>query len=309
MRNFLFCVIILFSFSCFAQSTVRYIDASTQTPVCGIYTYILKNENTFENCRGSNEDGYLSLRIAQADTSATYHFSVNYAKFLPIWQEIDLHRKDTITIELIRDDYYLENTEEIYAKGCDSRSFFNYEPREPRTLDDIPTAIAKKVVHYLKERVGEELFPNFTLVDGQIIELDELRAANPRYKNERTAYYLCFSYRNLDAGIGMYTSKVELDSAGNVLQDIGFPEIKDNSVQKHIVSLKAIKEKVRNRGFYQADTTQTDLIYYAKRNILVWKFSNTTFHRDHTVTTEELTYNAHNGNFIKARTTKGLWEE
>lgn len=92
------------------------------------------------------------------DTSATYQFSFNHPAYKPVWKEINIHSTDTSIVEIIPDDYYMEDTEEVFAKGCNSSSFLNYYPREPRSLSDLSADIAEKVTHYLMTRVGEKFF-------------------------------------------------------------------------------------------------------------------------------------------------------
>lgn len=127
VRNLLLCAVTLVSIKGFAQSTVRYIDAQTKTPVCGIYANIFKNENTFQDCGGSDEQGYFSLNIENVDPSATYQFSFNDANYKPVWKEINIHSNDTLTVELTPDEYYMENTEDMYAKGCNSISLVYFQ--------------------------------------------------------------------------------------------------------------------------------------------------------------------------------------
>ena len=189
--------------------------------------------------------------------------------------------------------------------GCSTYSLPNYYPREPRSLKDIPDSIANKVSIYLKKRVGSDLFESFNLVGGQIVDIEEYKRRNPRSKT-KIAYYLCFSYRNLMAGIGMYTSKIHLDTFGNILKDIDFPIITTNSIQKNIVSLYEIKKKAEKRKFYK-DKTQIEMGYYSKKNILIWKFINETYNSNSTYLKEELIYNAHNGSFIKINSFNGEW--
>ena len=183
------------STSGFAQSTVKFIHADTKEPVSEVYFSILKNETTFHDCGGTDSEGYACLEITDVDSSASYHLSFDRPEFEPVWKEIDTNSTDTSLIELIPDDYYLENTEHVYAKGCNSISFLGYQPREPRSLDDIPVEIAEKVTSYLKSRVGDTFFPSIRLINGQIVDLDTLQKVYKAWNNSKTAYYSCFSYR------------------------------------------------------------------------------------------------------------------
>ena len=128
---------------------------------------------------------------------------------------------------------------------------------------------------------------------------------NPK-SNQKTAYYLCYSYRNIESGISMYTSRIELDDKGNVIKDIAFPKI-ENPSQEKIFPLSQIIQKATEREFYKESKTEIDMEYYAKNNILVWKLINEKYNSDYTYSTEELIFNAHNGDFIKKNSFKGEW--
>ncbi len=134
-----------------AQSKVRFIDTETNQPVSGIYANIYKNENTFGNCGCSNKDGYYSLRVNVIDTTANYQLSLNYPRYLPIWEEIDLNKPDTLIIQLKKDEYYIKQSDSIYSKGCSHISFMSYYPLEPRSLNDLPLNIAQKVKRYIQK--------------------------------------------------------------------------------------------------------------------------------------------------------------
>lgn len=183
-----------------------------------------------------------------------------------------------------------------------------YTPREPTILKDLPELIQTKTIEYLKERVRKFELENFELIGGQIIDLKEFKKRKPK-SNQKTAYYLCFSYRKIDAGISNYSSKIELDEKGNVIKDIDFPIVKENSIQEKIVPLKSIIEKAIKRNFYKKKKTQFKMSYYSKDNILVWKLINETYKSDNTYLEEELIYNAHNGDFIELKSNKGQWIE
>lgn len=306
MKKLIPFLIVFITISCFAQSAVRFIDSETGEPRCEIYSNIYKNGDTFENCGGSNKDGYLQLRIRNIDSTATYQFSFNYLEYEHIWKKIDINKKDTLIVYLKKDDYYIQNKKNLLYTGCSTYSLPNYYPREPRSLKDVPDSIAEKVNIYLKERVGTEIFKNFKLTGGQIVDIKEYKKRNPESKT-KIAYYLCFSYRNLKAGIGMYSSKIHLDEFGNVLKDIGFPKVSKNSIQENLVSLVEIKNKAIEKGFYKEGKTEIQMAYSTKDNILVWKFINETYSSDYTYLEEELFYNAHNGIFIKLNSNKGEW--
>ena len=309
MRKITLFIIFISPFVCFSQSAIRFIDSESKLPLRDIYSTIYKNEDTFENCGGSNKKGIYKIKIREFDNQAKYYLQYNdNVNYKPIWKEINTKKKDTLNIYLERSRFFYDTSEELLKSICGTYTFFGYTPREPTSLKDLPEFIQNKTIEYLKERVGKLEFENFELIGGQIIDLKEFKKRKPK-SNQKTAYYLCFSYRNIDAGISNYTSKIELDEKGNVLKNIDFPVIKQNSIQEKIIPLKSIINKAIKRNFYKKGKTQFEMSYFSKSNILVWKLINKTYNSNNTFLREELLYNAHNGRFIKLKSYTGEWIE
>jgi len=309
MKKITSLIIFLFSVACFSQSAIEFIDSKSKSPICGIYSTIYKNEDTFENCGVSNKKGVFKIKIRELDNQAKYYLQYNdNVNYKPIWQEINPKKKDTLKIYLERSRFFYDTSEELLKSICGTYTFFGYYPREPTSLKNLPEFIQNKTIEYLKERVGKSEFENFELIGGQIIDLKEFKKRTPK-SNQKTAYYLCFSYRNIDSGISSYTSKIELDEEGNILKNIDFPIIQQNSIQEKFIPLKSIIDKAIKRNFYKKKKTQFKMSYNSKSNILVWRLVNETYNNDNTFLKEELIYNAHNGEFIKLKSRKGEWIE
>ena len=321
MRN-IELIIILFSINCFSQTTIQLTSNKDSLSKSGIYINIYKNHNTRVAGRVSNEDGFISLKLDEVDSLANYHVNYRSSKFKPIWQELDLNISDTLKVELSYDEYYTLSSKNLYSGSCGYRSFLNYYPRQPRRLCEIPKKIADSVTNYLKNRVGELIYDDFKLIDGQIVDLDELNRMYSYWNNSKTSYYLFFSYRNIEAGIKMYVSKIELDKNGNILKDIEFPKIDENSIQKKIISFDKIKKIVIESGFYKdsrvvengynkAFKTVIELSYVEDKNILVWIFSNTyrEGNSSNDFEKERRVYNAYNGELIETKKSKIVIED
>jgi len=308
MKKALTILFALYSYNCFSQKAFRFIDSETNKPVCGIYATIYKNETSFENCGCSNENGYYSLRVQKFDSTANYQFCLDYPKYESIWNEINLTKHDTLFVFLKKSNYFIEESDSLFSKGCSVYSFGNYYPRQPHSLTDLPENIASKVIEYLSMRVGSERINSFKLIGGQIIDLDKFNKLFP-LSIRQTAYYLCFSFRDLNAGISMYTSKIELDKNGNILKDIEFPRIIKDSIQERIFPFSKILQKAIEKGFCKNDRSKIDMGYKPETNILIWKFINSVFNSDNTFKEEVITFNAHNGDYIETITQKGVWVE
>lgn len=302
MRRAIVILFFLNILSCFGQTTFKFIDGESKTPLSGIYSTIYKNENSFVNCGCSNDDGYYTPYILNFDSTAQYQFSLNFMKYKPVWKDIDLAKRDTLVIYVFKDEYYIENCDSLFTKRSSIYSWEKYTPKRIRSYNDIPPSIATKVKNYLKERVGYDIMNDFNLVDGQIIDLDEFN----KYfsgSNIKTSYYLGISYRNLSLGISMYASNLELDENGDIVKDLQFPIVSNDTIPFKIFSLKNIKQKAFKEGFYFPDKTKIDMEYDPERNILLWKFINE-FNNGHTFEREQILFNSYSGEFIDRKINK-----
>ncbi len=274
----------------------------------GVYSNIYKNENSFVNCGCCNEQGYYTPYIREYDSTAQYQFSLNFMKYKPVWKEIDLTKSDTLVIPVFKDDYYIENSDSLFTKRSSIYSWGKYTPRRIRSYNDIPENIAAKAREYLKARVGNEIASNFELVSGQIIELNEFKEYFPG-STHKTAYYLGLSYRNLDKGISMYASNLELDENGNVVKELQFPIIANDTCAFEIYSFKRIKQKAQQEKFYSPDKSKINMEYDSDKNILMWEIINDKFSQDGKFTRKQYYYNAHNGEYIGEKINNGEWIE
>lgn len=302
MRRAIIILFFLNILSCFGQTTFKFIDGESKTPLSGIYSTIYKNENSFVNCGCSNDDGYYTPYILNFDSTAQYQFSLNFMKYKPVWKDIDLAKRDTLVIYVFKDEYYIENCDSLFTKRSSHYSWGKYTPRQIRSFNDIPQNIATIVKDYIKERVGNDLANDFDLVAGQIIELDEFNKYFPG-STRKTAYYLGLSYRNLSLGISMYASNLELDENGDIVKDLQFPIVSNDTIPFNFFSLKNIKQKAFKEGFYFPDKTKIDMEYDPKRNILLWKFINE-LNNGHTFEREQVLYNSYSGEFIDRKINK-----
>ena len=192
--------------------------------------------------------------------------------------------------------------------NCPYYSFGAYIAKEPRNLNELPLLISEKVKEYLKSRVGEKFYRNMYFKKGQIIDSIPYKKYFEKSNMEtRYHYYLCFAFSNLEKGIGEYTSNVELDEFGNIINDIKLPK-KNKDIYK-LISLKNIKNKAILEKFYIQDKTKIEMDFDSDKNILIWKFINEEYKPNGIYIQKELIYNAHNGKYINLKINEGNWVE
>jgi len=123
----------------------------------------------------------------------------------------------------------------------------------------------------------------------------------------RYFYILCFAFSNIEKGIGEYTSTIEVDEFGKIIENIDLPI--NNPLINNIISLKETKNKAINRKFYVEEKTKIELNYDVNKNILVWKFTNEDYKSNNTFVQKILRYNAHNGKYLDLNIAEGQWIE
>ncbi len=282
--------------TCYSQSIVKFVNSKNNEPIRGIYAKVILNQNTFLSNGMSDKNGYFKTKFTDSNLNSNYKVVVNMLRYNYISKELDLKNKDTLVVKIKENKYFLKNSQNYFSSECGSIVFFKYEPKIIRSLNDLPNPISKKVKLYLKKRVGNNVFKSFNLINGQIVDLEELKKRNPESEYE-TAYYLCFSYRNLKAGISMYSSTLKLDRNGNILKDIDFPILKKNTFKK-IIPFSEIKKKAIEKDFLK-DRTAIDIGYLPEENLLVWKFVNEQYINNHQISREEIIFNIRDGQYLR----------
>lgn len=303
MRNLVLIITTLISLECFSQSAVKYIYADSKLPAKEIYSTILVNGKMFNNCFASDSNGYATLRIYNVDSTSKYYFTVDSYKYKPIWKEINRKQKDTITVLIVKNNIRINASELIYfSGGVSSPSYLGYHPKKITGFADLPECVSVKIKNHLRKRVGEKYYKQMKLISGEEIDLNFLNSIYPYWKDSKTTYRLCFSYSNVNVGIGMYASSIELDKNGDVVEEIEFPYVQKKTIQEKLVSFEAIKKKSKMDGVYIPNITKIKMTFDASSNLLIWVFSNKIDNHDHTIIEKEYIYNAHDGSFIKENT-------
>ncbi len=316
-RLYLALIFVIITHATYSQSFIRFIDNDNK-PIKKIHCLIYKNDNSSFYAGSSNDNGVLELKIINIDYSANYFLNYNNLKHKRVWQKINFKNNDSLTIKLVENEYNIPRTKKQYYSLCSFAEMAYYKPFEIRTYQDLPKEISCKVKRYLKKRVGKKLYHDFQLIGGRIINLENLKNRNKGWKTSKTTYELCFSYRNIDADVNMYTSSIKLDKEGTILKDIEFPLVTKQLKFKKIVSFGEIKniarrkeiyieKRIVKKGEYVTYVTEIKMDYDKNNNILIWKFINRTQYSNHTTLNETYSFNAHNSKFIELKSIEGTW--
>lgn len=285
---------------CYSQSIIKLLDAQTKEPIKNIYVQILKNQKTYFRGMIPDNKGIIKTKLPFADSNSSYQLSINSIKYIYLLKTLDLSDRDTLILKVKKNPYFLEDSPDYFSSQCGTVSGFDY--KVIRSFKGLPKPIAHKIKRHLEERLGTSLAKDFELINGQMFDIKQLKSQNSNLEYN-TYYRLCFSYRNLKAGISMYSSTLELDENGNVMKDIDFPLKTGNSYRK-VSSFSEIKKKALTSGFYNTKTTTIDIAYLDKENILVWRFTNKRTIDDEQILREQMLFDLRNSKYLRTDSTK-----
>ena len=267
----------------------------------------LIDENDMGSSLGTEDDnGFYSLKYLKLDSLKTYRLYLDDSRFIKVDKKLNLKNNDTLIVKLKPNPNYNPKTfpKDVIVKYCPFYDVYPYMPKIVTKLNDLPLTISQKVKDYLLSRVGENFYKKLYFKEGKIIDSLFCKRHN---METRYLYILCFSFSNIEKGIGEYTSNIEVDEFGKIITEIDLPK-NSNSINK-LISLKEAKNKAINQKFYVEEKTKIELNYDVSKNILVWKFTNEDYKSNNTFLQKILRYNAHSGKYLDLNVAEGQWIE
>jgi len=310
--------------------TIKIINGATGDPVEGMYCSIIKNADKHVGISKTDKNGIATFKIHQYKKDSwelQYLASKNYVPE-ELWDDstanYDLLISEDHFNKLLKPLKVFSNTEEIFTlfpnkdfkeknpaliyMGCSSRGFGTYEPKIPSSIYDLPDTIRDKLVSHLIDRLGNDFYRKITLTSGQMVNLSRLYLVESRAKNYKWipySYYLCFSFKDEAKGIGLYTAKIILDSAGNVVQEIELPDIKSNPEKAIILPLEKIRLIAKQNGFDNS-LKNIKLDYAKNAGSIAWYFDKVTDDNGLSFNIKTLIIDAHNGKLIDITNGSGI---
>ena len=118
---------VIITHTVYSQSFIKFIDNDNK-PIKKIQCLMYKNDESSFYAGSSNDKGVLELKIIDVDYSANYFLSYNNLKYKRIWQKINLNKHDSLTIKLMKNEYYLPQTKEQYYSLCSFAEMVHYKP-------------------------------------------------------------------------------------------------------------------------------------------------------------------------------------
>ncbi len=154
-------------------------------------------------------------------------------------------------------------------------AYYPYQPKEMRTLEELPAAVRAAAVAHVKARVGEEFYARLRFAGGQFVDVEELHRVNPasrKFRAQVPAYLLRFDFEMPKSGIRHYTASMGLRGGGEVIRELDLPA---SAKEPRKTAVKALAEVcaglVKQRLIDPAAATAT-VTYDRKGDRLVWHF-------------------------------------
>jgi hypothetical protein len=189
------------------------------------------------------------------------------------------------------------------TKRASSISLYPYHPKSTQSLHDLPSSVVGKVTAHLKARLGEEFFSKLQFSYGEIVNLDELKRADPNanYQWKVFSYKLEYRFSIPDVGIKLYEAEIQLDEKGDVLREIDLPDIAHNPNKANFITVtQALSIGKKNK--FRAGRAR--IAYRDKEDSVVWRL----IRENSDGSTSQLDISAHTGEILGSVSYKGISE-
>ncbi|MFZ6679112.1 hypothetical protein [Undibacterium sp. Tian12W] len=210
--------------------------------------------------------------------------------------------------------------------GHGSVYFGKYEPKEPKSLADIPQPVAAKLIEHLKKRLGEAQYAHLKFAGGQVINAKELRKKEPNsrdYQWEIPAYILQFDFELPGIPKVIFPAEISLRSDASIIEEINLPAYATSTEKQVFHSFKELMGVVAKKGFHEKnmaykleynenevlvkksmfEKNMTVMLEYDKElDTLAWRYTKILSDNGYSTQMESILVNAYSGKII--RTTK-----
>jgi len=178
--------------------------------------------------------------------------------------------------------------------------FGSYEPKEPKSLLDIPVNIRSQLIQHLVKRLGAEFYSSLSFNGGQIVNIGELYKMEPNVKDHKWevhSYDLHFELSKPEIGIQSYIAQITLRQDGSIINEINLPDFSKNPEKLKFYSLSDAYNKSKKSGF-DTEHVNVSLTYDTKTDSLVWKFEQETDDDGLSIYYKNIEISTHTGEII-----------
>ncbi len=287
--------------------TFKVLNALTNEPLEKVYIYLLEEEDKFIDINETDTNGLITLTADDFNPNTYYLIDITEDGYLPFRQKITSQVKE---IRLLPDvSYKPKNLEWIYL-DCSYIEFGDYEPLEPKSMEDIAEPVRSILENHLINRLGKNYYSKLYINGGQIVNIERMHIVDPETKDYHWtpySFYICFSFQDTLNGIGLFTATIVLDKHGKIIEEIELPPVAKNPEKSNHLPLEKIKGIATSNGF-SSDSCRIEIDYDKKTESICWIFSKGKFEPDHTFTQTSLMIDAHSGTIIRTFSSGGTWD-
>jgi hypothetical protein len=147
-----------------------------------------------------------------------------------------------------------------------------YEPREIKSVDELPAPIRQLVARHISARVGLKFFDDITFYRGQVVDVTRLHREYPESKNFQwrvPTYNLLYQFRL--PGREIFLACILLDDTGGVIQELSLPHWGLQVNPAALISLAKASDIAREKGVVLSDAP-SELKYFPDTDTLEWVF-------------------------------------
>ncbi len=194
------------------------------------------------------------------------------------------------------------------SKKSGSTYFGDYEPSEPKSLDDVSSPAKERLIAHLKERLGDAFYTRLRFSGGQVIDFAKLARMEPDSKDyqwEVPAYILDFEFVMPEVGISSYVAQIELRNDGSIIKEIDLPNFTRNPMKLHFFPLSDAIQVAINSGFLPSQMS-TAIDYSESDDSIVWEFAQIVEDDGLVIRSKKIQVSAHTGLIIHSGSTEAI---
>jgi hypothetical protein len=280
MKFFLFLsAILIFAVNGHSQTYFKFIEENGEDVYGGLGEIVQDGNLSFAGLvKKGTEKIYTYVTWENNDNidfNTDYFLTLNLKNYLPVWINVDLQKKDTLTIHLELDKNIVKEKKGNHFNICGEPIYIKYTPRTFRSWEEIPENARKKIVSTLEGQLGKKNFDKLYISSGYILNGPEMQKAGVKRANNQIVYRMCLSFSDPKKGIDQYSTFISFTDTGEILNYPDFPRIEFWNLDD-VWSFRGLKE-LQNiasiAGYFIKDETTSTFNFYPRQNTFVWEFT------------------------------------
>lgn len=280
MKFFLFLsAILIFAVNGHSQTYFKFIEENGEDIYGGSGEIVNDGNLSFAGLvRKGTEKIYTYVpwdRKDSIDFTATYFLRLDLKNYFPVWVEVDLERKDTLTISLEVDKNIVKEVKGTHYNICGEPIYGNYTPRAFRTWEEIPAEPRNEVYTWLENWIGKKNLKKLYISSGYILNGPEMEKAKVPHADDQIVYRMCLSFSDPDIGINQFSTAFNFSESGRVLNSPNLPstELWNFDSAWEFMELQDIQKTASKAGYFKKGKTSTSFDFYPRQNTFIWEFT------------------------------------